>query len=296
MTIRDYIRAVYRNILPLLYARRNFKLFLKTTVETYDARLLQLASLTNYFSNFVRPIPIRAPFGNSMLVVAPHQDDETIGCGGAIALQVRAKRGVFIVLVQDGADGHDELGMSRPELVALRNEESRRAALLLGIESPRFLGHANLTASASQASEELREIIVDRKVDVVFAPFLLDGHPDHRATSYILADALRKVDRQVRVLGYEVWGLCIPNVIVVIDDVIQQKLDMLACFEFANKALDYVQSTEGLNMYRSGLLGSGMCKYAECFFEVPREEYIRLVDRVQATEQRPAAVAPDANL
>jgi N-acetylglucosamine malate deacetylase 1 len=286
MTIRDYIRAAYRNVLPLLYARQNFKLFLKTTVENCDARLLQLASLTDYFSNFVRPVPIRAPFGDSMLVVAPHQDDETIGCGGALALQVRAKRPAFIVLVQDGADGHDEIGMTRPDLVALRNEESRRAAVLLGIEPPRFLGHANLIDGAAQAAEELREIIVDRKVDVIFAPFLLDGHPDHRTTCYILADALTKIDRPVRVLGYEVWGLCIPNVVVVIDAVIQQKLDMLACFEFANKALDYVQSTKGLNMYRSRLLGSGQCKYAECFFEVPRQEYIRLVDHVQATERR----------
>ena len=289
MTIRDYIRGVYRNMLPLLYTQQRFKLFLKTTVENRDLRLLELASLTDYFSNFVRPIPIRAPFGDSMLVVAPHQDDDTIGRGGALALQVRAGRPACIVLVQDGADGHDELGMTRHDLVALRNEESRRAAALLGIEPPRFLGHANLTASALQSSEELREIIVDRKVDAVFTPFLLDGHPDHRTTNYILADALRRIDWEVRVFGYEVWGLCIPNVIVAIDDVMQHKLNMLACFEFANKALDYTHSTKGLNMYRSRLLGSGMCKYAECFFEVPRQEFIELVDRVRAAEQRPAA-------
>jgi LmbE family N-acetylglucosaminyl deacetylase len=291
MTLRHYIRALYRHLIPLVYGRQRYKLFLKTTVEDRDLRLLELASLADYFSAFVRPIPIHAPFGNSMLVIAPHQDDETIGCGGALALQVRAKKPAFVVLVQDGADGHEELGMSRGELTELRNEESRRAAVLLGIEPPRFLGHANLRANASQASEELREIIIRRNVDAVFAPFLLDGHPDHRATNYILAEALRKIDWQVRVFGYEVWGLCIPNVIVVIDDVIQHKLDMLTCFEFANKALDYVQSTKGLNMYRSRLLGTGLCKYAECFFEMPRQEYIGLSDHVQTAEQRKATLS-----
>lgn len=182
-----------------------------------------------------------------MLVVAPHQDDEIIGCGGALALQVRAARSAFVVISQDGADGHDELSMTRQDLVALRNEESRVAAALLGIESPRFLGHPDLRADARRATEELRGIILDRKTHAVFVPFMLDGHPDHRAANYILAEALTHIDWKVRVFGYEVWGLCIPNVIVVIDDVMEQKLAMLSCFNFANKATDYVQSTNLLN-------------------------------------------------
>src|ERR1700692_3798716 len=113
MTIRDYVRHAYRTALPFLYARTNFKLFLKTSLADFDWRVQQLASMTDYFSSFVRPIPIRAPFGKSMLVVAPHQDDETIGCGGALALQVRAGKPAFIVILQDGADGHDDLGMAR---------------------------------------------------------------------------------------------------------------------------------------------------------------------------------------
>jgi LmbE family N-acetylglucosaminyl deacetylase len=284
MKIRDYFRYAYRAALPLIYARSNFKLFLKTSLTDYDRRVRQLASMTDYFSTFVRPIPIRAPFGDSMLVIAPHQDDETIGCGGALALQVRAGRSAYVVLLHDGADGHDELGMTRPELVALRNEESRRAAAVIGMEPPIFLSHADLEASAQIAAEEIGAIVSARKVDTVFVPFMLDGHPDHRKTNYILAAALKKVDRSVRVFGYEVWGLCIPNVILVIDDVIDQKLAMLRCFEFANKAVDYVQSTQGLNMYHSRMLGSGVCRYAERFFEIPATEYIQLVERVREGE------------
>lgn len=284
MKIRDYIRRAYRTVLPILYARANFKLFLKTSLTDYDIRVRQLASMTDYFSSFVRAIPIRPPFGDSMLVVAPHQDDEAIGCGGALALQARTGRSAFVVLLQDGADGHDELGMTRPELVTLRNEESRRAAAVIGIEPPLFLGHADLAASAAAAAEQLRRVISERKVDAIFVPFMLDGHPDHRQANYILAAALTNIDRGVRVFGYEVWGLCIPNVVVVIDDVIEEKLAMLRCFKFANGAVDYLQSTQGLNMYHSRMLGSGMCKYAERFFEIPACEYVELVERVRAGE------------
>jgi len=284
MKIRDYLRHAYRTVLPILYARTNFKLFLKTSLADYDRRVRQLASMTDYFSSFVRSIPIRAPFGDSMLVVAPHQDDETIGCGGVLALQVRAKRSACVVLLHDGADGHDELGMTRPQLVALRNEESRSAAAVIDMEPPVFLSYPDLAASSAEAAEALRGIVADRKVDAVFVPFMLDGHPDHRKANYILAAALKKIDRNVRVFGYEVWGLSIPNVIVVIDDVMEQKLAMLRCFEFANNAVDYLNSTQGLNMYRSRMLGSGVCKYAECFFEIPSAEYIDLVERVHAGE------------
>src|SRR5262249_23697487 len=106
--IRSYLRRLYRTALPMIYSRRQFKLFLKAAVGDVDVRMQTLAAATDYLSSSVRSIPIQAPFGKSMLIVAPHQDDETIGCGGALALQVRSGNAVSIVIVQDGADGHDE--------------------------------------------------------------------------------------------------------------------------------------------------------------------------------------------
>lgn len=284
--LRNYLRQVYRAAIPWLYSRSQYKLFLKTAVGHIDLRMQALASTTDFFSSFVRTIPIQAPFGNSMLVLAPHQDDETIGCGGAMALQARSGKTVSIVVLQDGADGVEELGMSRRELIEMRNEESRRAGAVLGIE-PVFLNHQTLADNIPKISAQLQELIRQRKVDAIFTPFLLDGHPDHRTTNYILADALKSISSSVRVFGYEVWGLTIPNVLVVIDDVMAVKLQMLSCFTFANKAIDYVHTTKGLNMFRSRLLGAGECQYAECFFEVPAKEFIDLAERVYLAGQTP---------
>jgi LmbE family N-acetylglucosaminyl deacetylase len=282
--LRDYLRHIYRTATPLLYSRRRFKLFLNASLGDINLRMLALASSTDYFSQFVRPIPIQAPFGNSMLVVAPHQDDEAIGCGGALALQARSGRSAGVVILQDGGDEHEAFGMTRAGLTELRNEESRRASAVLDLPEPIFLNYANLADSVEAATEKLRGVIADRKADAIFVPFVLDAHPDHRTTNYILAKALEQIPSKARVFGYEVWGLSIPNVLVVIDHAMEDKLRMISCFESANKAVDYVRSTEGINMYHSRMLGAGCAKYVERFFELPREEYIALVERVRVAQ------------
>src|SRR5215217_793092 len=55
--------------------------------------------------------------GERLLVLAPHPDDEAIGCGGLIAQHLREHRSVRIVIVTDGAEGGD---------AAAREEEARR--------------------------------------------------------------------------------------------------------------------------------------------------------------------------
>ncbi len=287
--IRNYLRALYRMLYPLLYSRSQFKLFLGVTLRDIDLRMHALASATDYFSGFVRPVPVTAPFGHSMLVVAPHQDDETIGCGGALALQVKSGSAASVLLLTDGADGCEDLGMTRQAMMELRNEESRRAAEVIHMEPPVFLGLPLLAAHFDEAVTHVRNEILRRTADAVFIPFVLDGHPDHRTANFILAEALKDIEWNVRVFQYEVWGLCVPNVVLVIDDVMDAKIAMLEQFVFANSALDYTNSTKGLNMFHSRMLGAGTCRYAERFFEVPREEYIDLVTRVRAAAAASAA-------
>lgn len=79
-------------------------------------------------------------------------------------------------------------------------------------------------------------------------------------------------------------GDCVYLLVVVIDDVMEDKMRMLSCFTFANGAIDYRQSTKGLNMYHSRMLGAGESLFAERFFELPRKEFIELVEKVRTGE------------
>jgi N-acetylglucosamine malate deacetylase 1 len=287
--LRHYARRLVQAVVQFAFARRKFKLLLRTTLQDIDLRLHAVASVADFFSAAVRPIPIRAPFGDCMLVIAPHQDDEAIGCGGAMALQRRSGHAVKCVVLQDGADEHGQFAMTRTEVRELRNSESRAAARVIGVEEPIFFGSRNLRQDAGSLAETVREIVDAHRVDVVFVPFVLDGHPDHRACNAILANALRNVRRPIRVLQYEVWAHCIPNVVVIIDDVADLKARMLARFELANSAVDYAHATMGLNMERSRLLPAGTARFVEAYFESPVAQYLQLVEAVERAERRESA-------
>lgn len=283
--LRHYLRQAADRVLQFAYARRRFKLLMRTSFDGLNLRLQSVAAATNFFSTVVRPVVIRAPFGNSMLVLAPHQDDEVIGCGGAMALQRRCGHAVQVAVLHDGADEHQQVSLTRAQLREMRNAESRAAAHVIGATEPLFFECKNLRQESPFLESALLEVIKSNNVDVIFTPFILDGNSEHRACNVILSRAIKGIRHDIRILQYEVWANCIPNVAVIIDDVMHQKIEMLSCFRFANSALDYTHATTGLNMFHSRLLPAGAARYVEAFFETPCEEYLTLVDEVAEAER-----------
>src|SRR5581483_3324065 len=87
------------------------------------------------------------PGAERVLVLAPHMDDETIGCGGALAQHVRAGANVHVVFLTDGRHGSGKLGAltgearreAEMQLVATRKEEALRALATLGVQGWTFL-------------------------------------------------------------------------------------------------------------------------------------------------------------
>lgn len=280
--VRNGVRRLYRELMPLLYGRSNYKLFLQRTFHTLDRRTSAILCSTNVLPGIIRPVPITAPFGRSMLVVAPHHDDEIIGCGGAMLLHRRAGRDVHVVFTQDGGDEHAEDGRTREEQVRIREDESRAVAREMDIPEPRFLRSVTLSGTdAERVAAELRAEIERVRADAVFVPFFLDYNYHHQLTNYVVAEALAGSGRQPRVYGYEVWGLTVPNVVLNIDDAIDEKRRLLALYASQMSGKDYVHGVTGLNMFHSLHFGAGDCRYAERFFEMPAAEYVTTVRAIR---------------
>jgi LmbE family N-acetylglucosaminyl deacetylase len=133
----------------------------------------------------------------TLMLVFAHPDDETFLTGGAACTY--ADEGVRVVLVtatrgESGKAGEPPI-CTREELPALREQEMRRAAAILGLAEVHLLGyHDRELASAppEQIREQLVAIIRRHRPSVIvsFDPNGGNAHPDHIAISRFTADAV----------------------------------------------------------------------------------------------------------
>jgi LmbE family N-acetylglucosaminyl deacetylase len=218
------------------------------------------------------------PAFRRVLVLAAHPDDETVGCGGTLALLADGGATITALFASDG-DATRGTPHSPAETARRRRAEAARAGEVLGF-SARSLGlpdtHLNEHLEAIRSGIEA--VVAETDPEVVFVPWFLDGHPDHRAVS----DALAGADvGDLEVWGYETWTALPPNRLVDVTTVIDRKREALAAHETAFLAFD-VSSTIELGRWRSaqGLLGRG---YAEAFLAMPAPRYSELSAKVRAT-------------
>jgi len=142
------------------------------------------------------------------LVVAPHPDDESLGCGGLIAELAGAGRPVRVVIVSDGAASHpNSQRYPRAALRALRRKEAGEAVRLLGAPSPVFLDWPDGAVPASgdgfaRAVGQLAPLA--QGYETVLAPSGLDPHADHAATSAIAREVAARL--KLRMLSYPIWS------------------------------------------------------------------------------------------
>lgn len=249
------------------------------------------------------PVPeiVDAPKASRVIVLAPHMDDEVLGCGATAALSARRGARVSAVFLTDGSRGYDKSRLppeTRTErrarernVAAIRKEESRRAGRCLGFEVPVFL---DLPDGALRASERavagLADVLRRERPEVVFLPFLTDPHPDHWMTNVLFLAAASRVPLapDLRCWGYEIWAPLLTNAVVDVTDVIEQKREAMGAFRSQNVDVDYPRVMLGLNAYRALLTRRG-AGYAEAFFVATLDVYRGLYEAVSAGAERPVS-------
>jgi len=144
----------------------------------------------------------------SALVFAPHQDDETLGCGGTIILKKSAGARLGIVFMTDGGTSHSRL--MAPETVAeIREQEALSAAGMLGLESSdvHFLRFSSkeLRDHKDEATSQVLAILGKQQPEEIFIPHALEPPADHATTNRIVRGAVEQRGVRVQVFEYPIW-------------------------------------------------------------------------------------------
>ena len=212
-----------------------------------------------------------------VLVLAPHPDDETFGCGGTIRMLVESGLAVDVTFMTRGElgmeSGASPTAQASLQVAEQRTREAQAACAILGVRNVRFLdGMDTRLSEQSQLAEALLENFRMDDYQRVFCPWPQDGHADHIATFDLLQKAAASPSSPAQYWLYEIWKPLPANTFVPIDNTIDAK----------RRAIEQYISQLALCNYREGFLGmaayrSLFCppsRYAEAFLVCDRNEIL----------------------
>ncbi len=198
-----------------------------------------------------------------LLIVAPHPDDESLGCGGLLTLYGKQ---CDVLLLTDGRRGKSEKRKtySDEEIAETRLNEMKNALRLCGVRTLVTLGIPD-----SQIKEHKRKVFSTdiHNYDYIFIPNSHEAHPDHYYSCKYLKRMRLLGKTKAKLYEYEVWTplrtvdwlLDISSVEDTKRRMIEQHISQLEC-------MDYLDAGMGLSHYRGiGCRSSA----AEAFYRSP---------------------------
>lgn len=166
------------------------------------------------YADAMRQLPLGTPetllAQRSLIVIAPHPDDETLGCGGLLAWAARHDQLRHVVFLTDGEGSHPA---ATQDIAKIRRGEAIVAAAHLGLTPAQlsFMGLPDaglLTLGGEQrlwATHWLRCLAAERSPCLIAVTADTDPHGDHRAACALIQESVRGLPG-VEVVAYPVWS------------------------------------------------------------------------------------------
>jgi len=250
--------------------------FYNLLVRLYQKRRDKLIGNCYYFLNSlnsIAPSIINLDEVKKVLVLAPHPDDEAIGCGGTLRrLTENGCRGETVFLTNGKKDKFGD----HEEIARVRRNEALNSAKELGMGKSHFLDYYDRRLKPDkEVLEFVLSLLKEMNPDMVFSPFFLDNHPDHNETAKILALASTHYSKDFICCCYELWSTLTPNYLVDISSFFDKKVAAILSHKSQASETDFVGLAKGLNRYRAIASGQPF-QYAEAFFVASKNDFIKM--------------------
>jgi len=206
------------------------------------------------------------------IVVAPHPDDEVIGCGGTLHIlrQENLKCKVYYMTYEKDS---------------IRGKEALKAADELDINRVEFIGfNDGMIKKDIEKSNVLQNRLLNDQFGTIFLPSLFEVHPDHYYTTIAINKILQKIKKEVMVLCYEVWCPMMNNGINIINwQSYEQKMRSLAHYKSQVEKYKLKELCQIIDKARSL---STKSEHAEAFYycnQVQLNNLIKRTNRIRKT-------------
>ncbi len=187
---------------------------------------------------------LRIDQSDKMLIIAPHPDDEAIGCGGILA---KYPSQCEVVVLTDGAAADENV--AKNEMADIRKNEFHSAMKKLGISDYRYCEYPD--GQLMQHPECLSGIDFSLFTKI-FIPWGEDNHPDHTAACFYALDEARRQNICAEIYQYEVHiPFSNPDVLLDITEVIDKKIELISYYESQLRLLCYDSKALALAKYRA---------------------------------------------
>lgn len=211
---------------------------------------------------------------NTVLVLAPHADDESFACGGTLVHHAKNGDKIKIAILTDGSKGDFTGEYRKEDYILKREEEAKRASAILGVSDIEFWGNPDRDLHADKENiDRMAELLESYKPTLIYVPSPLEFHTDHRAAADIVWRAIQKTQSECLVAFSEINTAIRVNSLVDISD--SEDIKRQACDSYLSQ-LDNIPYTDfalALNRYRA-LTVSAKCSYAEGFFILNSKDII----------------------
>jgi len=230
------------------------------------------------------PYHVSPAIGERVMVLAPHPDDETLGCGGAVSLLVDAKKKIKVLFLTSGDKAEPEGrgfvgGKHITDYSLLREGEAMRALRMLGVSDYEFLRFPDreIHQHYQDALQEISKAVEEFSPDTIYAPSMVELNPDHQAAASLSMEIQGRYAKNrgesshqapMRIVFYEVTTPLRPNTLVDITYVFSRKKKATKRYKSQLKIKNYLRHISSLNTVRA-LTVSGP-RYVEAFWCIER--------------------------
>lgn len=215
-----------------------------------------------------------------ILVIAPHPDDETLGCGGTLLKHQSKKDKISWCIVTFGNKdmGHDNAHMKKWDKIVNEVKKKYKMTDVFKLGYP--------TGALDQVPfhsliDSIKKVIKKVKPDIIYINFSHDIHTDHQIIFQSFMSAVKNFNfpNVKKILLYETPSetefainkeniTFVPNYFVDISKFLDKKLSIFSIYKsevMKNNFPRSIKNIQALAKYRGGRIGK---KYAEAFMLV----------------------------